>query len=284
MKRVRRHLTPLATDTVSPLDLPPLRMGLLTKLNMLTVGLIFLTAVATTGYYLWQQWRDEEVELRAQGRTVIQMLVELSEYGLYTNDRAQMDAVLDTLNTATDIAYVSAVDARRKPIAERLFARSLRNAELPALDNDTALPALGTSLSVDRMIRGRRYIELIAPVGNTKSRSATGSSEPSRAVSATASADASPPVVTAPLGYLRLGMTFETMEGQFRKTLISALTVVGLLVMLAIGATLLLTRRLVAPMRRLMRAARAVGSASWMSTSRQTRPTNSGSSPIRSTT
>ncbi len=55
-------------------------------------------------------------------------------------------------------------------------------------------------------------------------------------------------------------MTFEVMEEQFRKTLIAALTVIGAVVMLAIGATLLLTRRLVAPMRRLMRAARAVGS------------------------
>ena len=44
-----------------------------------------------------------------------------------------------------------------------------------------------------------------------------------------------------------------------RAQLAGALTVVGLLTLIAIGATLLLTRRLVAPMRRLMRAARAVG-------------------------
>src|SRR6185436_18837172 len=46
----------------------------------------------------------------------------------------------------------------------------------------------------------------------------------------------------------------------FRAQLLGALTVVGLLVILAVVATLVLTRRLVAPMRRLMRAARAVGS------------------------
>ncbi len=106
MKRLRRHLTPLATDTISPLNLPPVRMGLLTKLNVLTVGLIFLTALATTGYYLWQQWRHEEYELRTHGATVIRMLVELSEYGLYTNDRAYMDAILGSLDTESDIAYV----------------------------------------------------------------------------------------------------------------------------------------------------------------------------------
>ncbi len=144
MKRLRRHLSPLATDTISPLNLPPVRMGLLTKLNLLTVGLIFLTAVATTGYYLWQQWRHEEFELRAHGATVIRMLVELSEYGLYTTDSAYLETVLDALDTESDIAYVSAVDARRKPIAERRFVDALRNVDLPALDGGTELPSLGT--------------------------------------------------------------------------------------------------------------------------------------------
>jgi len=49
-RRFRRHLSPLAGETDTPTTLPRVRMGLLTKLNVLTVGLIFMTAVATTGY------------------------------------------------------------------------------------------------------------------------------------------------------------------------------------------------------------------------------------------
>lgn len=68
MKRVRRalrkHLSPLAGDTVSMLDLPPVRMGLLTKLNLLTIGLIFITAVAITVVYYTQRWRDDEQQLK----------------------------------------------------------------------------------------------------------------------------------------------------------------------------------------------------------------------------
>ena len=67
-------------------------------------------------------------------------------------------------------------------------------------------------------------------------------------------------VATATIGYVRLGMTFERKYAEFTRTIIGAVSVVALLVVLAIGSTLLLTRRLVAPMRRLMRAARAVGS------------------------
>src|SRR5206468_10676421 len=63
-----------------------------------------------------------------------------------------------------------------------------------------------------------------------------------------------------PIGYVRLGMSADRQRENLRNHLLGALTVVGLLVVVAVIATLLLTRRLVAPMRRLMRAARAVGS------------------------
>src|SRR4029453_11372218 len=85
--------------------LPRIRMGLLTKLNLLTIGLIFLTAIATTGYYLWQQWRDETNDLRQRGATALAMLAELSEYGLNTSNRAYLEAILESLPAEGDIAY-----------------------------------------------------------------------------------------------------------------------------------------------------------------------------------
>ncbi len=89
MNPLRRHLAPLAAESISPLNLPPVRMGLLTKLNLLTVGLIFLTAIATTGLYVWKEWRLSEAELRAQGSTLVGMLAEATEHGLATDDRDQ---------------------------------------------------------------------------------------------------------------------------------------------------------------------------------------------------
>ena len=44
MRRLRKHLLPLQSESISPIDLPSVRTGLLTKLNALTVGLIALTA------------------------------------------------------------------------------------------------------------------------------------------------------------------------------------------------------------------------------------------------
>ncbi len=117
MKRLRRHLTSLATDTISPLNLPPVRWPLLTKLNLLTVGLIFLTAILTTGFYLSQNRQLDETEferdLRAQGSTILAMLTEMSERGLSATDRARLDAVLDNLEADGDYAYVVVLGLNR---------------------------------------------------------------------------------------------------------------------------------------------------------------------------
>ena len=114
MNLFRRHLAPSRRTPLSSLSLPPVRMGLLTKLNLLTIGLIFLTAVATTGFYLWQQWRDENSDLRQRGATALAMLAEMSEFGLYTNNRAYLEAILESLSAEGDIAYAVIVDRERR--------------------------------------------------------------------------------------------------------------------------------------------------------------------------
>ena len=256
MNRLRRHLAPLNAETISPLNLPPVRMGLLTKLNVLTVGLIFLSAMLTTGLYLWKEWRVGETELRAQGSMLVAILAEASEHGLSTNDRSYLDGILDSLAVESDIAYVRVLDAQRRTFAERTFADSLQQAVVPDPARGTPVPAAGKIEIAQPTIGGRRYIELLTPV-----RTAPAGVSTAPAPDAGGNGAPAPPRAAArTIGYVQLGMTFERQNADFRRTIIGALAVVGLLVVLAIGATLLLTRRLVAPMRRLMRAARAVGS------------------------
>ena len=54
-------------------------MGLLTKLNLLTIGLIFLTAVAVTAFHFTQQWRDERLQLKTQAASMLGIMTELAE-------------------------------------------------------------------------------------------------------------------------------------------------------------------------------------------------------------
>ena len=248
-RRLRRHLSPLAGDSVSTLDLPPVRMGLLTKLNLLTVGLIFLTAVALSVLHFAQQWREDKQALRSQGNTTLGVIAQLAEHGIATADRPYLEQMLDSVGNNPDVAYATVFDGKYRVISERRFAAGLAKEKLSPLDPPPAPSATGRAVERDVTIGDRRYVELILPV--VASRSAAGGS--GAAATPGAGADA------APIGYIRLGMTQDVQRRMFREQMVGAIAVVLALLIVAILATLLLTRRLVAPMHRLMRAARAVG-------------------------
>src|SRR5262249_30078385 len=127
----------------------------------------------------------------------------------------------------------------------------------PPLAPDARLPEPGTIVASDVTSRGQRYLEMIAPVGGTRAAVAMGL--PQGAPDATKASAASGSVTAAPIGYVRLGLAFDRIQQQFRRYVVGTLSVTALLIVFAIATTFVLTRGLVAPMHRLMRAARSVG-------------------------
>ncbi len=261
VNRLRQRLLPLSNDTVSTLSLPPVKMGLLTKLNLLTVGLIFLTAAALLVFHFAQQWRDDEQQLRNRGGTMLGVMAQLAEHGLATTDKPYLEQMLDSVGNDADVAYASVFDGKQGVVVERRFGPGLAKEPLPPLSLEL-LPAPGRVANHEVTIGGKRYIELVAVVDRPRMAAGTLSGELSAPPSA---AQAAPPSGSAaqaaapPAGYLRLGMTQDVQRRLFREQMVGAIGVVLALLVFTILATLLLTRRLVAPMNRLMRAARAVG-------------------------
>ena len=164
MKGLRKYLTPLATDSLATLDLPPVRVGLLTKLNVLTIGLIVLTGVATSAFYVSRQWYGEDDDVRARGEAVAAMLAAVAEYGPYPANRAQIERLLDGLAAGGDVAYVSVIDAAQNVLVERRFTAALEGAPIPPAAAPGALPAPGRTTVVDNTIGGQRHVEVIAPI------------------------------------------------------------------------------------------------------------------------
>ena len=250
---LRKHLSPLGGDSITTLDLPPVKIGLLAKLNLLTIGLIFLTAVAITAFHFSQQWRDEEQQRRLQGTSMLGVMAELAEYALYTGDKASLETLLDSLSSDPDVAYVAVQNDKGQLLVERRFAPMLTKDPLPALAVPVPGGASGHVTAQEVVLGGSRFIELVGPVANPRA------SASALVGDATITADKKSLAVIAPIGTIRLGMSLESQRKQFREQMVGAIGVVALLVVFAIVASLLLTRRIVAPMRRLMRAARAVG-------------------------
>ena len=135
-RALRKHLSPLGGDTVTMLNLPPVRMGLLTKLNLLTIGLIFLTAVAITAYHFTQQWREDVQQLKTQGASMLGIMAELAEYGIYTSDRAYLSTDARQPEPGPGRRVRHGARQKQQVLVERRFAPALAKSALPALPAD----------------------------------------------------------------------------------------------------------------------------------------------------
>ena len=231
-----KRFTPLSADTFSPLAGPPVRIGLLAKLNLLAIGLIIATALGVSAFLVNQQLRDEQSRLKMQGLAVAAMLAGVADEAIASKDMTSVVPVLDGLGSDRDIAYAAIVDQAQHPLLSRGYA----GASVPTTPME--LPTAGKVSAVQSDTLAGRYVDVVVPV-YTPSHIARGLSDESRPIA----------------GYVRLGMSFDRAWARLRLNLIGALSVVAMVVIMAIVVTLLLTRRIVAPIRQLMRAARAVG-------------------------
>jgi diguanylate cyclase (GGDEF)-like protein len=231
-----RHRSPLGGDTISPLNAPPVRMGLLTKLNAFAIGLIVATAILVAVFLVYQQLGEERERLRAEGLAVAGMVAEVADEAITSADTSNVASVFDGLGADRDILYVAVLDLQQRPLISRAYGKGA----LPKAAID--LSKQGAATALETQTEGRRYIDIAVPV-HTPPRLGTGGGGSPRPI----------------IGYVRLGMSFDRSVERLRKNLFLALTGVAVAVVLGSIATLLLTRRLIAPIRQLMRAARAVG-------------------------
>jgi len=240
--RAPSALSPVA---VAPLKVQPVRLGLLTKLNTLAIGLIVATAIGILSLLVAQQVQDEQARLKANAITIVSMVAERSQPAVAERDAESLARMANTLANDRDIGYVAVLDAHGEPLLMRTF----NEAAFPPGRLSNLRPDAMTTTVQD--MGGRRYLELIAPITAPKTIEAPTSSEPASVVA---------PGSGQTVGYVRLGMTLVGSQTKLRNSMIGALSVVGALVGIAILLTVFLTRRLVAPMLLLTRAARAVGS------------------------
>ena len=238
LRRLRRRSPPLASDSVAPVVLPPVRVGLLTKFQFLTAGLVFLTAVAITGYTFWREWSAGEGELHAQAATLATMLAEIAGEPLAAGDRASIDQMLSTLQPGTILGYVAVLDAAGNPITQRRYGDLSPAEPLPPVPSSIRAPA-----SLRRTVGTSMYVEAVAPIRVGPALAARASLRQGQVI-----------------GQVQVGLSLRSQAARFRAYAAGALTVVTIVLVVAMLMALVVSRRLVAPMRRLMRAARAVAS------------------------
>ncbi len=126
--RLRRRLAPLERTRSRRSTCPPVQMGLLTKLNLLTVGLIFLTAIATTGLYSGRSGASTRAELRTQGSTLARDAGRsLRARALDGRSRVPAGHSSTASRSRATSPTSRVLDAQQRTFAERTFAESLQD-------------------------------------------------------------------------------------------------------------------------------------------------------------
>jgi diguanylate cyclase (GGDEF)-like protein len=234
LRRARRHAIPLDQDSTASAIPTPARPGLLVKLQILSVGMVIVTAAAITAYDFWHEWAGDEAQLVAHSRSVAAILAPQAAGALRSNDRIGLERLAASLGGDPSIAYAVVLDAAGRTQAERRFAPRLGSAVVPSWTPDEfARDAVRT---VRRTLAGEAYLETLVPIRAGAADAASGSA----------------------IGYLRLGISLEAPLTRLREHATGLLTVAGLLAAIALIVSMLVSRAMVSPMRRLMRAARAV--------------------------
>jgi hypothetical protein len=82
--------------------------------------------------------------------------------------RAYLEAILESLPAEGDIAYAVIVDRKGDVVAGGASPSAGRGS--PPARRRRVLPAAGATSTTEVTIRGRRYFEQIAPVGGSRSR------------------------------------------------------------------------------------------------------------------
>ncbi|NDY41839.1 response regulator [Dissulfurirhabdus thermomarina] len=223
------------------------RIGLVTKFNVLSIGLVLLASVGITSFLIRQEAARSYEELMNHGRIIAQRVAETSEYALYSANHDALLNIADSLTADPSVAYVALINDRH----EILISRSKRpGIRFPSSRRYEAKPGRKGLLVTNYVSQadGSRYLDILAPVIDDPANNPL-------QLFIDLGDELGPPKT---VGYLQIGLSLDRVTEKIRSFLVSALWVTVPLVLLAVALTVIMTRRIARPVQELARAARDV--------------------------
>lgn len=235
----------------APAELPEKRTGsprrgrgsLKAKVTALTAALIALTAVGTTAFLFEGQRAAGRQDLLEHGLALAAMVAQNCEYGVYTRDPETLRQLVDATFAHGSVAYL----AVRGPDLEILHAR----VEKPlgsAPETASGRPTGAAPRQLPEEVRepgGVTFLDLWEPV-----RTHAGGGLPGAL-----GGDSGSPEAGENLGYVQLGLSLEALQHRLRRQLLQAAAFTGAVILLGLGLSFLVARRITSPLRELEGAA-----------------------------
>ena len=218
-------------------------IGLRDKLNLLSIGLVVLTAIGIATFVVHREITTRYHDLVNTGLTTAAMIAQNSEYAVYTENQDAVRRAVGGLHALPDIAYAAVLGKERLPILEETWGA---NIAIPTALR-TRLLAAGDALFEEVAIQQGHpaYIDILVPVVSRPAAAADPLFLESNA--------SSPP--GAVIGYIQLGLSQERLRKNLQEFVLITGLVIGVVLLVGLCMSLILTRSITKPILALVEAA-----------------------------
>jgi signal transduction histidine kinase/CheY-like chemotaxis protein/HPt (histidine-containing phosphotransfer) domain-containing protein len=225
--------------------LSSVRLGLAAKFNLLVVAMIVGTTVGAGTLAARRESAASRQVLLQDGAALAAMIAGHSEYALYTENQDTLRQLAGGLETHAAVAYVRFANQEGRSLLQRAFQPGIT---IPPLQRHAQVvegSAVGAA-EFTAEFDGRQYIDLSVPVlsagPDAEGILFGGEAAPSDRV----------------IGFVQIGLSQEGLRRRLESFLLHASLSAGVCLLLGVAATLVLTRRITAPVHNLVQATRAV--------------------------
>jgi signal transduction histidine kinase/CheY-like chemotaxis protein len=221
-------------------------MSLVRKFNLLSIALVMATGLSVAVVEIWQQRTQGNEILLAQGRQIVTMVANYSEYAVLAEDQESLHHVANI--QGEDIAYLALLRGDKTVLIEQYYGTDFGPEQLADIPVNTG--QLKTSLPLQEKVsifdQGKQIL-FICPVVSQISEFD---------VDVGGGKVKNPPRVV--VGYVHLILSKKQMRQNMNHAILSILLVTTGVVILAIFITLLLTERITTPIMTLIETTRKV--------------------------
>jgi signal transduction histidine kinase/DNA-binding NarL/FixJ family response regulator/HPt (histidine-containing phosphotransfer) domain-containing protein len=216
-------------------------LQLVAKFNLLTLALILATSLSIGAFVIHNELQDNYEQLVRHGASIAAMTAQNGEYALYTENQDALQRLVESVSVQPEVVSVRILNQEQSALAEKPTPSLLSiPSSLPYAPVSPGQPVLFADFFADT--DGAPYTVILAPV-LTDGKSA--GTELFLTLEHPKSAQT--------IGYIQLALSHQGLIARKWEFLVSIGAFTSLLLLVGITITIMMTRRLAAPIRALAR-------------------------------
>ena len=220
---------------------------LATKVSALIVGVVFIAVSGSAFVLLARERAHTRSDIVGRATAMAQLIAANSDFVIYTGNADGINPLVSRLDAMDDIAYVRLARESNEMVIDRRLIAEFKDTHIPAIDQ---LPQKAGTRTLH--ISGQDVIEVVVPVFSVVDSPLDNLVDAVRDVAGETRR-------REVLGAVQLGMTLRPTQIHQREALMRVLLATLCLLAIGIPVAQWLTRRVTAPLRRLVAAAEAIG-------------------------